>query len=402
MKKFSTTIFIILIILISIFTGYENPALVEVPKKKVKYILKQLGFKKNFHIKEDKIDKLETSTKKEEFFANSFVLEIEKIRNIKGKTAGIFFDQKNNMVVFTQNGEKIENNKITEINLPIDFTVKREGGVRSVISFNSKYYGLLSRNSFGCNYASLLDVKNQDEIFKTECLPDKEKVDYAGLGGAFAHLNEKLFLSVGTPTHESEIIDALAQDKKSLFGKILVLNLAKDEKNKLEFSIYSHGHRNPQGLVEINGELYSTEHGPHGGDELNLIKQNSNYGWPIVSLGTRYGGKSYEKSSNIFESPIYTFLPAVAPSSLNACPTNLKKYYKNYTCLLGLTLREMSLMIYLLDKDKRLFSVEKIPLDKRLRHFGINEKSKLYVKNNFFYFSSDKDGIYQAIFKDFR
>ncbi len=76
MKKFSTTIFIILIILISIFTGYENPALVEVPKKKVKYILKQLGFKKNFHIKEDKIDKLETSTKKEEFFANSFVLEI--------------------------------------------------------------------------------------------------------------------------------------------------------------------------------------------------------------------------------------------------------------------------------------------------------------------------------------
>ena len=75
---------------------------------------------------------------------------------------------------------------------------------------------------------------------------------------------------------------------------------------------------------------------------------------------------SYEKSSNIFESPIYTFLPAVAPSSLNACPTNLKKYYKNYTCLLGLTLREMSLMIYLLDKDKRLFSVEKIPLDKRL------------------------------------
>jgi hypothetical protein len=62
----------------------------------------------------------------------------------------------------------------------------------------------------------------------------------------------------------------------------------------------------------------------------------------------------------------------------------------------------MSMVIYLLDKDKKLFSVEKIPLDKRLRHFGINKKSKLYVNNDYFYFSSDKDGLYRAIFKNFR
>ena len=401
MKKLSTTILIVFIILISIFTGYENPGIVEIPKTKIKYILKKLGIKKNFHIKEETIDKIEVSANTEDFFANSFVLEIQKVKNIKGKTAGVFFDKKN-VIIFTQNGERIEKNKITEINLPSDFTVNNEGGVRSVISFNSKYYALLSRNSFGCNYASLLEIKNQNEIFSTKCIPDKKKINFAGLGGAYTFLNEKLFLSVGTPTHHSEIIDFLAQNKKSLFGKILVLNINKKEKNKLDFSIYSYGHRNPQGLVEINEKLYSTEHGPHGGDELNLIKQNTNYGWPLVSLGTRYGGKSYKKKSKVFENPIFTFLPAVAPSSLNVCPSNLKAYYKNYTCLLGLTLREMSMVIYLLDKDKKLFSVEKIPLDKRLRHFGINKKSKLYVNNDYFYFSSDKDGLYRAIFKNFR
>lgn len=56
-------------------------------------------------------------------------------------------------------------------------------------------------------------------------------------------------------------------------------------------SIWSYGHRNPQGLAfDINGNLWDTEHGPRGGDELNLVRRGANYGWPIVSFGINYNG----------------------------------------------------------------------------------------------------------------
>ena len=87
---------------------------------------------------------------------------------------------------------------------------------------------------------------------------------------------------------------------------------------------------------------------------------------------------------------------------MNECPKNLKEFYKKYTCLLGLTLREMSIIVYLFDKDNRLISSEKILIEKRLRNFGLNDNSKLFVKDNFFYFSADNDGIYKGIFQNFR
>ena len=70
---------------------------------------------------------------------------------------------------------------------------------------------------------------------------------------------------------------------------------------------------------------------------------------------------------------------------------------------MGVTLREMSIIIYLLNEKDQLISYEKIPLQKRLRHFGVNLNSKLFSDSNHnFYFSADNDGIYKAKFKDFR
>ncbi len=60
-------------------------------------------------------------------------------------------------------------------------------------------------------------------------------------------------------------------------------------------SIYSYGHRNPQALVaDLDGNLWDTEHGPRGGDELNLILKGRNYGWPLVSFGINYNGTSFK------------------------------------------------------------------------------------------------------------
>jgi len=67
------------------------------------------------------------------------------------------------------------------------------------------------------------------------------------------------------------------------FGKMLVINI--DSKKTKQ---YSKGHRNPQGLVKVENYILETEHGPDGGDEINLIDSNEDYGWPFVSYGAEY------------------------------------------------------------------------------------------------------------------
>ncbi len=99
-------------------------------------------------------------------------------------------------------------------------------------------------------------------------------------------------------------------------------------------SIYSYGHRNPQGTA-INpetGEIWETEHGPRGGDELNLIKPGLNYGWPVISYGINYDGtiltEFTEKEG--LEQPVFYWLPSIAPCGMTFITGNrYKKWYNN-------------------------------------------------------------------------
>ena len=85
--------------------------------------------------------------------------------------------------------------------------------------------------------------------------------------------------------------------------------------------IYSYGHRNPLGLWyrESTGELWSTEEGPQGGDELNLIKGGRNYGWPNAGLGRNYDGSNIGQgfSGPNIEDPVVFWVPAIAISGLS-------------------------------------------------------------------------------------
>ncbi|HEX9710155.1 MAG TPA: PQQ-dependent sugar dehydrogenase [Candidatus Thermoplasmatota archaeon] len=84
--------------------------------------------------------------------------------------------------------------------------------------------------------------------------------------------------------------------------------------------IWSWGHRNPQGLAfdPRTGELWSDEHGPRGGDELNVIVRGRNYGWPVVSYGINYDGTLYtsETRREGIEAPRWTWVPSIATSGL--------------------------------------------------------------------------------------
>ena len=86
-------------------------------------------------------------------------------------------------------------------------------------------------------------------------------------------------------------------------------------------SLYSLGHRNIQGLAvhPATGEIWASEHGPQGGDEINIIESGKNYGWPIVTYGSNYGsgtriGEGETKAG--MENPVIQWTPSIAPSGL--------------------------------------------------------------------------------------
>ena len=93
------------------------------------------------------------------------------------------------------------------------------------------------------------------------------------------------------------------------------------QKKAIRAEIWSYGHRNPQGLTydDLTGKLWSIEHGPRGGDEINLILKGRNYGWPVISYGKEYWGpvsvgEGTEKEG--MEQPIKFYIPSIAPGSL--------------------------------------------------------------------------------------
>ncbi|NVK52861.1 MAG: PQQ-dependent sugar dehydrogenase [Flavobacteriaceae bacterium] len=91
-------------------------------------------------------------------------------------------------------------------------------------------------------------------------------------------------------------------------------------------AIYSYGHRNPQGM-EMNPfteEIWSHEHGPRGGDEINILKKGKNYGWPKASFGINYSGSKFTDKTAIkgMEDPIHHWTPSIAPSGMAFVSSN--------------------------------------------------------------------------------
>jgi glucose/arabinose dehydrogenase len=85
--------------------------------------------------------------------------------------------------------------------------------------------------------------------------------------------------------------------------------------------LYSIGHRNPQGLAlhPVTGELWQSEHGPRGGDEINLVKPGANYGWPTITYGIEYSGETMGagiQQQRGMEQPVYYWDPVVSPSGI--------------------------------------------------------------------------------------
>ena len=289
------------------FAGYENPKLVETPKKYVYFLLKKMNLRDNFLYENiNKVDSKKTENKNKkitEYFGNSFSATLTKVRTYPGKSASLIMKKNDEQFIYeiyTRKGLLIKESKTSEINLPLFFYTERDGGVKSVFLIKDKYFALISLKKLSCLYAALIDLSSGKEVFQSKCLPDEKGVNFGGLGGAYVKIDDSVLLTIGVPTHISDEIDKLAQLNNSIFGKILLIKnklLLNDINGEAKYNIFSSGHKNPQGLVLYENILYSLEHGPQGGDELNIIIKGKNYGWPTSSLGTKYNnGKSFFRS----------------------------------------------------------------------------------------------------------
>ncbi|MES2373123.1 MAG: PQQ-dependent sugar dehydrogenase [Bacteroidota bacterium] len=131
-----------------------------------------------------------------------------------------------------------------------------------------------------------------------------------------------------------------AQNVKVEWGKVHRLNadgkIPADNPilpgNTAPTSVYSYGHRNPQGLAfnPNTNEIWENEHGPKGGDEVNIIQKGKNYGWPLVSYGVNYDGKAVSESPvmNGVEPPVHTWTPSIAPCGMAFITSDKFKAWK--------------------------------------------------------------------------
>lgn len=147
--------------------------------------------------------------------------------------------------------------------------------------------------------------------------------------------------------------------------------------------IWSYGHRNVQGAAinPLTKKLWTGEHGPQGGDELNITEPAKNYGWPIITYGENYGGGKIGEgtSKNGMEQPVYKWVPSIATTGFIFYTGDKFPQWKNNILLTSL--REQALVRLVLDGDKvvkeeRLLKKE---LGQRLRSVVQGPDGLLYL-----------------------
>lgn len=117
-----------------------------------------------------------------------------------------------------------------------------------------------------------------------------------------------------------------SQDLSRLWGKVVRINpdgSAPDDnpfvgQQNARPEIWSYGHRNPQAaaLHPVTNELWIVDHGPRGGDEVNIARKGLNYGWPVINYGVHYSGQEIPDAREGMEQPLYYWVPSIAPSGM--------------------------------------------------------------------------------------
>lgn len=146
-------------------------------------------------------------------------------------------------------------------------------------------------------------------------------------------------------------------------------------------AVYSYGHRNPQGMAKnpLTGDIWAHEHGPRGGDEVNIIGKGKNYGWPVITYGINYSGSKItdEQTRDGMEEPVTYWDPSIAPCGM-AFVSNSK--YQDWDGNLIVGSLKFSYLVRLVIKDNKVVKEEKIAEGiGRVRNVEMGTDGYLYV-----------------------
>ena len=205
-----------------------------------------------------------------------------------------------------------------------------------------------------------------------------------------------LFFSIGDRGNRDENPQNIYKDG----GKIYRLNLDGSIPSDNPFvslqgarsAIFSFGHRNPQGLTihPLTGSLWEHEHGPRGGDEINLPEKGKNYGWPEITYGINYiGTKITDKTEKKgLEQPIYHWTPSIAPSGMTFSSSKVYPEWKNNLFVGSLKFQYLERLVF---KEKKVIYREKL----------FNEIGRVRcVKegpDGYLYFTVENKGVFKII-----
>lgn len=351
----------------------------------------------------------DTSLQRGESLGHKF--KIEEILSNRGVIWAMEFISQD-QIIFTEREGKLSlfnltTKKLTSVkNLNLAVVVRGQGGLLDIKPHPQfKNNGLIfltysKKGKGGTATTALLRGKLQQGNKWTESKELFQAMPYTShhlhFGSRIAIRGDDLFFSVGDRGESKK-----AQDLTNDLGKIHRLKLdgtiPKDNPfintAKAKKTIYSYGHRNPQGLAfhPKTKQLWEHEHGPRGGDEINIITKGANYGWPVVGYGKHYWKPFYvgeAKERPDIKSPLKQYTPSTAPSGLAFSIGSLFTQWQNTFFVGSLGFGHLH---HLVAPEKNDILKENLLLEStnlRIRELLVSQSGHLY-------FSTDEGSIFK-------
>ena len=400
-KTFVITIIIVFFIIITLLIGFERSS------KSPKYQTKFTGYLFNtFMILPDSIKSSILILSGKRSFSNLFndyntkflpetqfiEVKFERKKNkLEKKNRNTFYIDtfEDNLIFVTQAGEfyqtkyedlKKKGEKLNYKKITTDGLSDIKGKIFDILISDDKIF--VSKGSVykDCKrlelYVSEIKNKLDFKIFKSfaECI----SIDSGTSRVKDFNFNGQDGILITTQDADNDNPGLKPQDNNSIFGKTIFIN-----KKTKEHKIFSKGHRNAQGLFVKDDIILSTEHGPKGGDEINKIEYNKNYGWPIASYGDSYQNDTlkYLKShkENGFQEPIYAFVPSIGISELIILPNSFNPKWKFNALITSLNGRSIYRAKFEDDSFQNIIYVEKIFIGERIRDIKYVDKLNFII-----------------------
>ena len=314
-------------------------------------------------------------------------------------------------IIFTEKKGKmylIKDGKIQEISGIPEIYFMGQGGLMD-IELHPKFninntiflsFAESSNKSEGGNTAIMSAILDQNKLINKKILyRGKENSKKGQHWGSRIEFDKDgfLYFTIGDRGNRNSNPQDLSRDGGKVYrinedGSIPKDNPFVNQPNAID-AIYSYGHRNPQGIFlhPETGMIWTNEHGPKGGDEINIIRKGKNYGWPTITYGKNYNGSIITDLKEFYgmEQPLYYWTPSIAPSCFEYISSNRYNDWKGNLLAGSLSFGYLERLV--LDNQNKVVYREKIAKD-----IG-RVRDVVESPEGFIYFSVENEGIFKLV-----